>query len=63
MSFTRQYYGQNPRYEFKILSLNKNSYHFIEILFSKDIIMHIKNKQYFARNDTARKALYAKVKF
>ena len=56
-------YSQNPRREFKILSLNKNSYHFIEILFSKDIIMHIKNKQYFALNDTARKALYAKVKF
>ena len=59
----RRNYSQNPWREFKILSLNKNSYHFIEILFSKDIIMHIKNKRYFARNDTVRKALYAKVKF
>lgn len=59
----RRNYSQNPWREFKILSLNKNSYHFIEILFSKDIIMHIKNKRYFARDDTARKVLHAKVKF
>lgn len=56
-------YSQNPRREFTILPLNKISYHFIEILFSKDIIMYIKNKWYFARGNTARKALHAKVKF